>query len=274
MLRQDGTTYTFSQIFDLNSETDKILADLGYRYRENPLSLPYRTPCSAPQLDLMRTQMRERLPYVPLTSQAARRALYVSPLLFAALDQARFTMHIDCPVTAARLRGTVDYLLQGAHEVIVAAARDTDMTRGFTQLAAQMVALSERRPQQLSPIHPRRARKALRAGRARRQPNETQFSAAAQTQRRGPSGAQIQRRTSSDAQIQRRASSGAQIQLFGAVTTGPVWRFGLLDRTQKTITKDTEAYLLPRDLESLLGIFVELLDEYESKKEREGATPS
>ena len=212
MLRQDEPTYTFSQIFDLNSETDEILAELGYRYRENPLSLPYRTPCSAPQLDLMRTQMRERLPYVPLTSEAARRAFYVSPLLFAALDQARFTMHIDCPVAAARLCGTVDYLLQGAHDVVVAGARDTDMARGFTQLAAQMVALSERRPQQLSPIHPRRARKALRAGRARRQPNETQFAAPAQTPRRGPIGAQIQRH----------ASSGAQIQLFGAVTTGTV----------------------------------------------------
>ncbi len=264
MLRQDGTTYTFSQIFDLNSETDEILAELGYRYRENPLSLPYRTPCSAPQLDLMRTQMRERLPYVPLTSEAARRAFYVSPLLFAALDQARFTIHIDCPVAAARLCGTVDYLLQGAHDVVVAGARDTDMARGFTQLAAQMVALSERRPQQLSPIHPRRARKALRAGRARRQPNETQFAAPAQTPRRGPIGAQIQRH----------ASSGAQIQLFGAVTTGTVWRFGLLERGQKTLTKDTEEYLLPRDLERLLGIFVALLDENESKQEREGEKPS
>ena len=41
-------------------------------------------------LKQMRVQMRERLPYVPLTNEAAHRAFYVTPLLFAALDHFRF----------------------------------------------------------------------------------------------------------------------------------------------------------------------------------------
>ena len=89
--------------------------------------------------------MRGRLPYVPLTNDAARRAFYVSPLLFAALDQASFRMHIDYPVTGARLSGRVDFLLCGAHDVVVTCATETGIARALTQLAAQMIA-GERAP--------------------------------------------------------------------------------------------------------------------------------
>ena len=106
MVLQDGTTYTFSQIFELNSETEEILADLGYRYRSAPLSLhSVEVPRLAQQLEQMRAQMRERLPFVPLTNEAAYRAFYVTPLLFAVLDQVRFKMNIEYPVTGGRLNG-------------------------------------------------------------------------------------------------------------------------------------------------------------------------
>lgn len=172
--------------------------------------------------------MRQRLPHVPLTSVGARRALYVTPLLFAALDQAGFRMHIDCPVSGSRLWGTVDYLLRGARDVVVATAEGADIGPGFTQLAAQMVAVSEQASQQLRPVHPQRARKALRAERARSGPSET-------------------------SPIER-----PQMQTYGAVTNGTLWRLGILERTRKTVTQDSGAYHLPRDLERLFSILVAL----------------
>ena len=36
--------------------------------------------------------------------------------------------------------------------------------------------------------------------------------------------------------------------IHGAVTTGDLWRFGILDRQRRLITKDLDNYLLPRDL--------------------------
>jgi hypothetical protein len=113
---------------------------LGYSYRIIPLTLPYLSPSFAPHLDHMRTQMRKRLPHVLLTNRAARREFYVSPLLFAALDQVGFKMSIEYPVTGTRLRGAMDYLLRGAHNVVAIEAKNGEMVRGFTQLAAQMVA--------------------------------------------------------------------------------------------------------------------------------------
>ena len=67
------------------------------------------------------------------------------------------------------------------------------------------------------------------------------------------------------------------MQLFGAVTTGTVWQFARLERAKKTITMDTDAYLLPPDLERLVGIFVGLLRASGSEEDNpanEGDKPS
>ncbi len=47
--------------------------------------------------------------------------------------------------------------------------------------------------------------------------------------------------------------------LFGAVSIGDVWRFGILDRKAKRIIQDLNLYQVPRDLEILLRILVGIL---------------
>jgi hypothetical protein len=44
--------------------------------------------------------------------------------------------------------------------------------------------------------------------------------------------------------------------LTGAVTTGQIWRFGLLDRTSKLIQQGLDLYRVPDDLESILRILI------------------
>ena len=233
MVLQEGTPYTFSQILELNSETEEILADLGYRFRSASLRLPAaEVPCLAQQLGPLRAQMRERLPYVPLTSAAAYLSFYVTPLLFAALDQFRFKMNIGYPVVGGRLTGTLDYLLRGRHDVVVAGVKSEALARGFQKLAVQMVAVSENAAKpSVGPKHPRRAQKAERTRRAR------------------------------EAAGKKRFAQGVQTQVFGVVTTGPVWQFGLLDRAQKRVTKDSETYSLPGDMERLVEVFAGMLGE-------------
>ena len=43
-------------------------------------------------------------------------------------------------------------------------------------------------------------------------------------------------------------------RLYGAVTTGDTWKFGLLDRTAKRIHKDINTYGVPNDLPKVLAI--------------------
>ena len=50
-------------------------------------------------------------------------------------------------------------------------------------------------------------------------------------------------------------------RLFGAVTTGSVWQFGLLHRQTKLIQQDLNLYRVPNDFETVMRILVQTLTE-------------
>ena len=47
--------------------------------------------------------------------------------------------------------------------------------------------------------------------------------------------------------------------LYGAVSVGDVWRFGVLDRAGKTITQDVSQFVVPDSMDDLLAILVGIL---------------
>jgi hypothetical protein len=48
-------------------------------------------------------------------------------------------------------------------------------------------------------------------------------------------------------------------RLYGAVTVGDMWRFGLLDRDAKRIVKDIDSFRIPLDLNELFQVFLGVL---------------
>lgn len=48
--------------------------------------------------------------------------------------------------------------------------------------------------------------------------------------------------------------------LYGAVSIGNVWQFGLLKRTRKEIIQDLNLFRVPADLDALLQVLVAILD--------------
>ncbi|MFN6564331.1 MAG: hypothetical protein RMY28_031685 [Nostoc sp. ChiSLP01] len=48
--------------------------------------------------------------------------------------------------------------------------------------------------------------------------------------------------------------------LYGAVTIGDVWRFGILDVKAQHITEDITIYSLPDDLEALMTTLVGIVE--------------
>jgi hypothetical protein len=53
-------------------------------------------------------------------------------------------LKIEYPLRVSdRLKGTLDYLLQSTHDLLVIEAKKDDLTKGFTQLAVELIALSE-----------------------------------------------------------------------------------------------------------------------------------
>lgn len=49
--------------------------------------------------------------------------------------------------------------------------------------------------------------------------------------------------------------------LYGAVSVGDVWQFGILDRTAKRVIQDINIFRVPADLQDLLSILVAILSD-------------
>ncbi len=151
----------------------------------------------------LQAQIEENLTYVDLNSETARREILVAPLLLRICRIAHSKLKIEYPIHVDdRLKGSLDYYIQSQQgtqsNFLVIEAKQADLTKGFTQLAVELIALDQW--------------------------------------------------IESDAPM-----------LCGAVTTGDIWKFGILDRTNKTITQDLNLYRVPADLEVLMQILVGLL---------------
>lgn len=50
-------------------------------------------------------------------------------------------------------------------------------------------------------------------------------------------------------------------QVYGAITIGEVWRFAVLERTQKQLLKDIHTFRFPEDLRDIFSILLGILDQ-------------
>ncbi|MEM9162492.1 MAG: hypothetical protein AAGC54_05415 [Cyanobacteria bacterium P01_F01_bin.4] len=142
-LLQEGQSYTFRSYFEFPYETDDVLAELGYSFVRAHLSLP-KTEQPLLRLPELQQRIEETLPFIRLSNEAARRETLVSPVLLEVVRYCQCQIRIEYPLNVNNwLKGNLDYLLRGQREVIVIEAKNDDLTRGFTQLAAELIALAQ-----------------------------------------------------------------------------------------------------------------------------------
>ena len=141
---QEDQSYTFSSYFDLPYETDDILREFDYSFIKIELSLPQTDQSVLDELLLIKEKMRKILPLISLSSETARRETLVAPILLEIIAICNCQLKIEYPLRVSdRLKGTLDYLLQSRHDLLVIEAKKDDLTKGFTQLAVELIALSE-----------------------------------------------------------------------------------------------------------------------------------
>ncbi|MDX1995376.1 MAG: hypothetical protein SF029_23535 [bacterium] len=198
MLPSLETVITVLDYFRLGIDAAAALKHLNYGYKSDFAILP-KVEAELPWVADLTHRLTTGLAFINLTNEIARREFLIAPVLF---DLARFTearVQSDFPLDAGdHLRGTIDYFLQAQHNFLIVEAKNADLQRGFTQLAAELVALDQM----------------------------------------------------TEAQVE---------NLYGAVSIGNVWQFGILDRTRKQVTQDLTLYTVPGMLETLLQILVGIL---------------
>ncbi|MDY7015927.1 MAG: hypothetical protein SVX43_20495, partial [Cyanobacteriota bacterium] len=160
-------------------------------------NLPY-AQCELDWLPAFDESIRRRLKRMNLTTKQARREALIFPLLDRICDRLDCSLEIEYTVSASNgLKGSLDYYIPNPSHLLVVEAKQSDLTKGFTQLAVELIAL-DRWIESQSPI------------------------------------------------------------LYGAVSTGEIWRFGLYRPSAHHVVEYLPLHRVPQDLEfvtrTLMGI--------------------
>ena len=92
----------------------------------------------------LKVRLEKAIQRVSLTSEAARREVLIAPVLLEIANITQATINIEYPIEINQfLRGDLDYYLQTQHQILVVEAKQADLTRGFTQLAVELIAVNE-----------------------------------------------------------------------------------------------------------------------------------
>ncbi|MGB0562902.1 MAG: hypothetical protein ACPGVO_14035 [Spirulinaceae cyanobacterium] len=139
---QAEQSYTFRSYFELPYEADDILAEFDYSLVKARLALPQITK-PLDYLPELKQRIEDTLPFISLSNETARRETLVSPVMLEVVRDCQCQMRIEYPLTVNRwLKGNFDYLLRSTNSLLVVEAKNDDLTRGFTQLAVELIALS------------------------------------------------------------------------------------------------------------------------------------
>jgi hypothetical protein len=139
---QEGREYTFRSYFELPYETDEILAEFDYSLVKAELSLPH-TSRELEETESLKQRIRATLPFLSLSSETARRESLVSPVLLDIVRYCQCQLRFEYTLNVNNwLKGNLDYLVQSERELLIIEAKNDDLTRGFTQLAVELIAMS------------------------------------------------------------------------------------------------------------------------------------
>lgn len=134
-------SYTFNKIFELKIEVDELVAEFGYSLTRKRLQLPQYTG-ELDRLEELRQRIDEVLPYVNLANEATRREVLIARLVIDLVHYTHAQLRIEYPIKVTeQLQGYFDYLLRTQTSLLVIEAKQEDLTNGFTQLAAELIAL-------------------------------------------------------------------------------------------------------------------------------------
>ncbi|MCC5597663.1 hypothetical protein [Nostoc favosum] len=140
---QPGQSYTFSKYFELPFSPADILAELGCDYERERLQLPQliSIPNQIPELQRVIDRNFRR---VKLLSEDARKQAIIAPILLEVCEIAQTQLNIEYPISVSdQLKGNLDYYIDKGKGLLVIEAKQADLSRGFIQLAVELIALDQ-----------------------------------------------------------------------------------------------------------------------------------
>jgi len=136
-------SYTFSKIFELKIEPKDLAKYFGYSFSRTKLNLP-QYQGNLDRIEQLKERIEEILPYASLSSEAARREILISPVIFDLVHYTKSEVFIEYSIKVSeQLQGSFDYFLESANHLLVIEAKKEDLDYGMTQLIAELIALEQ-----------------------------------------------------------------------------------------------------------------------------------
>jgi hypothetical protein len=134
-------SYSFSNFFEFPYEAEDILADLDCSLERTELNLP-ATAVPIEQLDFLRNYIQETLRLTTPIAEISRREFLITPVIrqLCLLTNAKVSSEYAIRVNQW-LKGSFDYFVRTQTALVVIEAKQSDLTHGFVQLAAELIAL-------------------------------------------------------------------------------------------------------------------------------------
>jgi hypothetical protein len=140
---QPGQNYTFSKYFDLPFSPEDILAELGCVYQRQRLQLP-KVEFNLDHLPELERVIDRNLRRVKLLTEDARKQVLISPILLEVCEITETQLNIEYSINVSdQLKGSLDYYINKGKGLLVIEAKQADLSRGFTQLAVELIALDQ-----------------------------------------------------------------------------------------------------------------------------------
>lgn len=142
--------YTFRKYFDLRFPVDELVPEFGYSFQRQLIPTVSEsngvqlTDALKQQLERVRQEILSLLPLTDLANEQARREILVIPVVKAVVLELKAQLRIEYAVQVSQyLQGTLDYLIRTQPELLIVEAKQSDLTYGFSQLAAELIALDQ-----------------------------------------------------------------------------------------------------------------------------------
>jgi hypothetical protein len=135
------TSYTFSDYFKLRARTEDVLNYFGYD-KENVLMSLSKSDFETDSFERLNALIEEHLIHISMESEITRREFLLAPVMSFVrhVTQAKLNSEYWIEINH-QLRGSLDYFLKKENELLVVEAKNADLSRAFTQLAVELVAL-------------------------------------------------------------------------------------------------------------------------------------
>jgi hypothetical protein len=195
----DDSIYTFSDYFKLVDYRDEIIEYFGYSFSATQYKLPH-VDTKMLNLKTLRENIEKNINHIGINTEIAKREFMIAPVLMNLIDFVHPKIKVEFPlIFNHQLKGTLDYYLQSKDNLLVIEAKNSDLERGFMQLAVELIALDKWTDKEMP-------------------------------------------------------------KLYGAVSTGSIWQFAILNRKTNVIHQDLNLFRVPADLTELFSVLIAILN--------------